>query len=85
MPNNQGIGFVDYVLWGADGMPLAVVEAKRTRSSPQVGQQQASCTRTASRHSSGDAPSSSTPTGTSTGCGTTALATRRARWRASTK
>ncbi|TFH72158.1 DEAD/DEAH box helicase family protein [Cellulomonas sp. HD19AZ1] len=41
MPNAQGVGFVDYVLWGADGRPLAVVEAKRTRSDPQVGQQQA--------------------------------------------
>lgn len=36
-----GKGFVDYVLWGADGLPLAVVEAKRTSKSPEVGQQQA--------------------------------------------
>jgi type I restriction enzyme, R subunit len=41
MPNNEGTGFVDYVLWGADGLPLAVVEAKRTTRSAQVGQQQA--------------------------------------------
>ena len=41
MPNNQGIGFVDYVLWGNDGKPLAVVEAKRTRRDARVGQQQA--------------------------------------------
>ena len=41
MPNGQGIGFVDYVLWGDDGMPLAVVEAKRTRRDARVGQQQA--------------------------------------------
>ncbi|NVN90152.1 MAG: DEAD/DEAH box helicase family protein [Desulfuromonadales bacterium] len=41
MPNNQGIGFVDYVLWGDDGKPLALVEAKRTRRDPRVGQQQA--------------------------------------------
>lgn len=41
MPNNEGKGFVDYVLWGADGLPLAVVEAKRTTKSPQLGQQQA--------------------------------------------
>ena len=41
MPNNEGNGFVDYVLWGSDGLPLAVVEAKRTTKSPQVGQQQA--------------------------------------------
>ena len=30
MPNEQGKGFVDYVLWGDDGKPLALVEAKRT-------------------------------------------------------
>lgn len=41
MPNAKGLGFVDYVLWGEDGLPLAVVEAKRTSSSPEVGQQQA--------------------------------------------
>ena len=41
MPNAQGVGFVDYVLWGADGRPLAVIEAKRTRKSAGVGQQQA--------------------------------------------
>jgi type I restriction enzyme R subunit len=41
MPNNQGRGFVDYVLWGDDGKPLAVVEAKKTTADPQVGQQQA--------------------------------------------
>lgn len=40
-PNAEGKGFVDYVLWGADGLPLAVVEAKRTSKSPEVGQQQA--------------------------------------------
>jgi type I restriction enzyme R subunit len=41
MPNNQGTGFVDYVLWGDDGKPLGLVEAKRTRRDPRVGQQQA--------------------------------------------
>jgi type I restriction enzyme, R subunit len=41
MPKNGGTGFVDYVLWGADGLPLAVVEAKRTTTSAAVGQQQA--------------------------------------------
>jgi type I restriction enzyme R subunit len=41
MPPNDAKGFVDYVLWGADGLPLAVVEAKRTTKSPQIGQQQA--------------------------------------------
>ena len=41
MPNASGRGFVDYVLWGADGLPLAVIEAKRTGRSPDVGEQQA--------------------------------------------
>jgi type I restriction enzyme, R subunit len=41
MPNEKGEGFIDYVLWGSDGLPLAVVEAKRTRKDPRVGRQQA--------------------------------------------
>jgi type I restriction enzyme, R subunit len=41
MPNNEGVGFVDYVLWGADGKPLGLVEAKRTRKDARTGQQQA--------------------------------------------
>jgi type I restriction enzyme R subunit len=41
MPNNTGGGFVDYVLWGDDGKPLGLVEAKRTRRDARVGQQQA--------------------------------------------
>lgn len=41
MPNDKGEGFVDYVLWGDDGLPLAVVEAKRTRKDARIGQQQA--------------------------------------------
>ena len=41
MPNGPGEGFVDYVLWGDDGKPLAVVEAKRTKKDARVGQQQA--------------------------------------------
>jgi type I restriction enzyme R subunit len=41
MPNAKGEGFVDYVLWGDDGKPLGLVEAKRTRRDARVGQQQA--------------------------------------------
>ncbi len=41
MPFGSGDGFVDYVLWGDDGLPLAVVEAKRTMREALVGQQQA--------------------------------------------
>ena len=41
MPNNRGLGKIDYVLWGDDGKPLGLVEAKRTKRDPQEGQQQA--------------------------------------------
>jgi len=41
MPNNTGTGFVDYVQWGDDGKPLALVEAKHCRRDARVGQQQA--------------------------------------------
>lgn len=41
MPNQPGDGFVDYVLWGDDGKPLAVVEAKRTKKDSRIGQNQA--------------------------------------------
>ncbi len=41
MPNQAEKGFVDYVLWGDDGRPLALVEAKRTKRDALVGQQQA--------------------------------------------
>ena len=41
MPNESGIGYADYVLWGDDGKPLAVVEAKKTTVDPEEGQEQA--------------------------------------------
>ncbi len=41
MPSTSGDGFADYVLWGDDGLPLAVIEAKRTKRDARVGQQQA--------------------------------------------
>ena len=41
MPNGKELGYVDYVLWGDDGKPLGVVEAKRTKRDAKVGQQQA--------------------------------------------
>ena len=34
-------GFVDYVLWGRDGKPLAVVEAKKASKDPNTGRIQA--------------------------------------------
>jgi type I restriction enzyme, R subunit len=36
-----GTGYIDYVLWGADGKPLALVEAKKTRKDPREGKRQA--------------------------------------------
>ena len=41
MPNTQEAGYVDYVLYGENGKPLAVVEAKRTSKDAKIGQQQA--------------------------------------------
>ena len=40
MPNAHGIGFCDYVLYGRDGKPLAIVEAKKTSVSPEKGRHQ---------------------------------------------
>ena len=41
MPSDSGVGYADYVLFGANGKPLAVVEAKRTSVDIAVGRQQA--------------------------------------------
>lgn len=41
MPNDKGIGFCDYVLFGRDGKPLAVVEAKKKDEDPIKGEHQA--------------------------------------------
>lgn len=45
MPENDlgqgGMGRADYVLWGDDGKPLAVIEAKRTTADARTGQRQA--------------------------------------------
>ena len=41
MPNTQETGHADYVLYGENGKPLAVVEAKRTSKDAKIGQQQA--------------------------------------------
>ena len=41
MPNKSEVGFADYVLFGDDGKPLAVIEAKRTCKDVAVGRQQA--------------------------------------------
>ena len=41
MPNNSEVGYADYVLFGDDGKPLAVLEAKRTCVDVAKGRQQA--------------------------------------------
>ena len=41
MPNKSGYGAADYVLFADDGMPLAVIEAKRTSVNVEKGRQQA--------------------------------------------
>ena len=41
MPNTHEVGYADYVLYGSNGRPLAVIEAKRTSVSPTVGKHQA--------------------------------------------
>ncbi|OPY58120.1 MAG: Type-1 restriction enzyme R protein [Pelotomaculum sp. PtaU1.Bin035] len=41
MPNNEETGYADYVLYGKDGLPLALIEAKRTSKDPKIGTQQA--------------------------------------------
>ncbi len=39
--NNTGTGYIDYLLLGKDGKPLAILEAKRTSKSAEKGLQQA--------------------------------------------
>lgn len=40
MPNEHGKGYCDYVLYGKDGLPLAIVEVKKTSVSPEKGRHQ---------------------------------------------
>ena len=56
MPNAEGKGFVDYVLWGDNGKPLGLVEAKRTRRDARVGQQQAKLYADCLEHQFGQRP-----------------------------
>lgn len=41
MPTESGEGFADYVLYGDDGRPLAVIEAKKTAKEARAGAEQA--------------------------------------------
>ena len=36
--NPSGKGRIDYVLWGDNGNPLALVETKRTKKTAEIGQ-----------------------------------------------
>lgn len=54
--DDPGSGFVDYVLWGEDGLPLGLVEAKRTTRDPRVGQEQARLYADALEHQFGQRP-----------------------------
>ena len=40
-PTKTGVGYADYVLWDDNGMPLAVIEAKKTANGAELGQEQA--------------------------------------------
>lgn len=41
MPTATGKGYIDYVLWGKDNLPLAVIEAKKASVDVMAGSQQA--------------------------------------------
>jgi len=41
MPNESGVGHVDYVLWGSNDLPLAVIETEKTAVDSNLGQEQA--------------------------------------------
>jgi len=40
MPNTHNVGYCDYVLYGKDGKPLAIIEAKKTSVDISVGRHQ---------------------------------------------
>lgn len=40
MPNNTGVGFVDYVIWGDTGKIIAVIEAKKASENAKKGKNQ---------------------------------------------
>ncbi|QGU00898.1 Type I restriction-modification system, restriction subunit R [Candidatus Syntrophocurvum alkaliphilum] len=56
MPSGSGEGYVDYVLFGDNGKPLAVVEAKRTSKDPRIGEQQAKLYADCLENSTGQRP-----------------------------
>lgn len=56
MPTPSGEGFADYVLYGDDGGPLAVIEAKRTSKDVRVGAEQARIYATCLENETGTRP-----------------------------
>lgn len=54
--NRSGKGYADYVLWGDDGKPLAVVEAKSTLHNPSKGKHQAFLYADCLEHMTGQRP-----------------------------
>jgi type I restriction enzyme R subunit len=56
MPTDSGEGYADYVLYGDDGKPLAVIEAKKTAKDPRQGAEQARIYAAASSKRDGQAP-----------------------------
>ena len=72
MPNAEGKGFVDYVLWGDDGKPLAARRGEADEEGP-AGRAAAgeALRRLSGDSSSASGRSSSTRTATTTGSGTT--------------
>ena len=56
-------GFVDYVLWGRDGKPLAVVEAKKASKDPNTGRIQAALYADCLEHRFGQRPAMFTTNG----------------------
>jgi type I restriction enzyme, R subunit len=69
MPDGK-TGYVDYVLWGADGKPLGLIEAKRSSKDAHAGQNRPSSTPTAWSRRSASVQSSTTATGSTISSGT---------------
>ena len=78
-PTASGKGNVDYVLWDDDGMPLAVLEAKRTSVDPNDGKVQARLYADGLQRIRAAVQSLYTPTATKFGYGTTRRDIHRAR------
>ncbi|MCF8481613.1 MAG: DEAD/DEAH box helicase family protein [Rhodospirillum sp.] len=55
-PTKTGTGYADYVLWGDNGKPLAVIEAKKTALDPNQGKAQAKLYADALEQSHGQRP-----------------------------